>query len=155
MVSGSRSAAMAVNPTALPDAPLPPGTEIRPVTTDADVGALVAVGVAAFDDDPAVGSAFYGAGSRGVDGVRTFVAWERDDPVGISAGYLVRGAVSVMGVAVVPEARRRGFGAALTVHAARSFPSDLAWLHPSEMALPLYEGLGFSPVAAWEIWVRN
>jgi GNAT superfamily N-acetyltransferase len=147
--------AMAVNPAALPDAAPPSGAEIRPVTTDADVGALVAVGVVAFDDDPAVGSAFYGAGSRGVDRVRTFVAWEGDDPVGISAGYRVREAVSVMGVAVVPEARRRGFGAALTVHAARSFPSDLAWLHPSEMARPLYEGLGFSTVSDWEIWVRD
>jgi GNAT superfamily N-acetyltransferase len=147
--------AMAVNPGALPDVPPPPGVEIRPVTTDGDVGALVAVGVAAFGDEPAVGMAVYGAGARGVDGVRTFVAWEGDDPVGISAGYLVRETVSVMGVAVVPEARRRGIGAALTVHAARSFPSSLAWLHPSEMARPLYGGLGFSVVSDWEIWVRS
>ena len=147
--------AMAVDPVDLPDAPLPPGAEIRPVTTDADVGALVAVGVAAFGDDPAVGSAFYGAGARGVDGVRTFVAWEGDDPVGIAAGYLVLAAVRVMGVAVGPGARRRGIGAALTVHAAKSFRSSLAWLHPSEMARPLYEGLGFSVVSDWEIWVRG
>jgi hypothetical protein len=147
--------AMAVNPGALPASTLPPGVEIRPVMTDADVGALVAVGVAAFGDDPAVGLSFYGAGARGVDGVRTFLAWEGDDPVGISAGYLVREAVSVMGVAVVPGSRRRGVGAALTVHAARCFPSDLAWLHPSEMALPMYEALGFSTVSDWEIWVRG
>jgi ribosomal protein S18 acetylase RimI-like enzyme len=83
------------------------------------------------------------------------VAWEGEDPVGISAGYFVRGAVSVMGVGVVPEARRRGIGAALTVHAAKSFPdADLAWLHPSEMARSMYEGLGFAPVSDWEIWVR-
>ena len=147
--------AMAVDPGSLPEAPPAPGVEIRPVSTDADVGALVAVGVAAFDDDPAVGRTFYGAGARGVDGVHTFVAWEGDDPVGISAGYLVQGAVSVMGVAVVPEARRRGIGAALTVHAARAFPSDLAWLHPSEMARPMYEALGFATVSEWEIWVRG
>jgi GNAT superfamily N-acetyltransferase len=147
--------AMAVRPGALPDAPPPPGTDIRPVTTDADVGALVAVGVAAFDDDPAVGSAVYGAGARGVDEVRAFVAWEGDDPVGISTGYLVWGALSVRGVAVVPAARRRGIGAALTVRAVRSFPSSLAWLHPSEMARPLYEGLGFSAVSDWEVWVRD
>ncbi|MGZ5290516.1 MAG: GNAT family N-acetyltransferase [Actinomycetota bacterium] len=147
--------AMAVDPGALPEAPPPLGVEIRPVSTDADVGALVAVGVAAFDDDPAVGMAFYGAGARGVDGVRTFVAWEGDDPVGISAGYLVREAVSVMGVAVVPGARRRGIGAALTVHAARAFSSSLAWLHPSEMARPVYEALGFATVSEWEIWVRD
>jgi GNAT superfamily N-acetyltransferase len=147
---------MAADLAGLPVAPSPIGVEIRPVTTDADVEALVAVGVASFDDDPAVGMAVYGAGARGVDGVRTFVAWEGDDPVGISAGYLVRGAVSVMGVAVVPQARRRGIGAALTVHAARCFPgADLAWLHPSEMARPLYEGLGFSAVSDWEIWVRD
>jgi len=148
--------AMAVSTKALSETPPPPGIEIRPVVTDADVGALVAVGVAAFDDDPAVGLAVYGAGARGVDGARTFVAWDGEDPVGISAGYLVREAVSVMGVAVVPGARRRGIGAALTVHAARSFPNaDLAWLHPSDMARPVYEGLGFVPVSDWEIWVRG
>ena len=147
--------AMAVDPAALGDVPPPAGVEIRQVTTDADVGALVAVGVAAFDDDPAVGMAFYGAGARGVDGVRTFVAWEGDDPVGISAGYFVRAAVSVMGVAVVPGARRRGIGAALTVRAALCFPSDLAWLHPSDMAVPMYEALGFVAVSDWEIWVRS
>jgi GNAT superfamily N-acetyltransferase len=147
--------AMAVDPSALPEAPLPSCVEIRPVTTDADVGALVAVGVAAFGDDPAVGMAVYGAGARGVDGVRTFVAWDGADPIGISAGYLVRDAVSVMGVAVVPEARRRGIGAALTVRAALTFPADLAWLHPSEMARPIYEALGFVAVSDWEIWVRD
>ena len=147
--------AMAADPAALTDAPSPHEVEIRPVTTDVDVEALVAVGVAAFDDDPQVGMAVYGAGARGVEGVRTFVAWEGDDPVGISAGYFVRHAVSVMGVAVVPEARRRGIGAALTVHAARAFPgADLAWLHPSDMARPMYEALGFELVSDWEIWVR-
>jgi ribosomal protein S18 acetylase RimI-like enzyme len=146
--------AMAADPAALAAAP-PPKVEICRVTTDADVEALVAVGVAAFDDDPQVGRAVYGAGARGVEGVHTFVAWEGDDPVGISAGYFVRGAVSVMGVAVVPEARHRGIGAALTVHAARAFPgADLAWLHPSDMASRMYEGLGFEPVSDWEIWVR-
>jgi ribosomal protein S18 acetylase RimI-like enzyme len=123
--------AMAMDPSVLPEAPRPPDVEIRPVISDADVGAFVAVGVAAFDDDPVVGLAFYGAGARGVDGARTFVAWEGEDPVGISAGYFVRGAVSVMGVGVVPEARRRGIGAALTVHAAKSFPdADLACCIP-------------------------
>ena len=125
------------------------------MTTDADVEALVAVGVAAFDDDPAVGMASTGRRTRG-RGVHAFVAWEGDDPVGISTGYLVRDAVSVMGVAVVPRGAAPGIGAALTVHAARSFPgADLAWLHPSDMARPMYEALGFEPVSDWEIWVRT
>jgi GNAT superfamily N-acetyltransferase len=147
--------AMAASTAELPETPPPSGVEIRPVVSDADVGALVAVGVAAFDDDPVVGLAVYGAGSRGVDGVRAFLAWDGDDPVGISTGYLVREAVSVMGVAVVPGARRRGIGAALTVHAARCFPrAELAWLHPSDMARPVYEALGFRSVSDWEIWIR-
>ncbi|MEO8477724.1 MAG: GNAT family N-acetyltransferase [Actinomycetota bacterium] len=147
--------AMACDLHDLADAQTPPGVEIRPVITDADVEGLVAVGVASFEDDPEVGKAVYGAGARGVEGVQAFLAWRGDEPVGISTGYLVRGAVSVMGVAVVPEARRSGIGAALTLRAARAFPgADLAWLHPSEMARSMYESLGFAPISDWEVWVR-
>ncbi len=148
--------AMACDLHDLADAETPAGVEIRPVATDADVEALVAVGVASFEDDPEVGRAVYGAGSRGVEGVQAFLARSGDEPVGISTGYLVRGAVSVMGVAVMPEARRAGIGGALTLHAARAFPgADLAWLHPSQMARSMYESLGFDSVSDWEVWVRT
>ena len=96
---------MALEVDALPEAPVPHGIEIRPVTSDEDVRGLVEVGVQAFDDDPEIGMSCYGVSSRGVDGARAFIAWRGEEPVGIAAGYLHEGAVGVMGVAVVPAAR--------------------------------------------------
>ena len=137
--------------------PSSPGAiEIRPVGKERDVAGLVSVGVEAFGDDPAVGAAFYGAGATGIEGVQAFVAWDGDRPVGIATGYLHDGAVGVMGVGVVPSARRRGIGSALTLRAATAFPgADIAWLHPSDEAMGMYERLGFAPVSQWEVWVRR
>jgi ribosomal protein S18 acetylase RimI-like enzyme len=74
----------------------------------------------------------------------------------MAGSFLHLGAVGVFGVAVVPRARRRGIGRALTLHAARAFPgADMAWLHPTEPARPLYEDLGFETVSTWEVWARE
>ncbi len=135
--------------------PIPAGIEIRPVVDDLGARAVVSVGTDAFGDDPEIGLAFYGAGAYGVEGARVFLAWDGIQPVGMSAGYLHRGAVGVMGVGVVPRARRRGLGAAITAHAARAFDgADLAWLHPTPEARAVYERIGFRRVADYEVWVR-
>jgi ribosomal protein S18 acetylase RimI-like enzyme len=147
---------LAIDPASLPDAHAPSDVVIRGIDGPAEVEALVQVGVLAFGDDPDVGRAFYGAGARGLADVRMFVAWRRAEPVGISAAYLHEAAIGVMGVGVVPAARRLGLGSALTVTAARGFGgADLAWLHPSDEARSMYRRLGFERAADWEIWVRD
>src|SRR5206468_7431267 len=98
---------------------------------------------------------FYGPASFGGEGARTFVAWEGDEPVGIASAHFHGGAVGILGVGVVPGARRRGIASALSVIAARAFPADLAWLHAAEGAQRLYGELGFREVAEWEVWVRS
>ena len=136
-------------------APLPDGIEVRTVAGE-EGAALVDVGVHAFDDDPDVAGRFYAAGSFGVPGASSFVAWEADRPVAIAASYLHEGAVGIFGVGVVPAARRRGLGAAITAHAARAHPgADLAWLQPTDMAVGMYGALGFRRVSDWEVWVRQ
>ncbi len=66
-----------------------------------------------------------------------------------------QGAIGIFGVAVVPAARRRGIASALSVIAARAFPADLAWLHTDDaQARAVYERLGFREVAQWEVWIR-
>ena len=114
------------------------------------------VDIASFDDPPEVAHGFYGRSIHSAPDARWFLAWERHEPVGMAAAHLYDGAVGVFGVGVVPRARRRVLGAALTVAAARAFPeADLAWLHPSEMARHLYEEIGFVRVADWEVWGRR
>jgi GNAT superfamily N-acetyltransferase len=147
---------MAVDLAALADAEAPKGVEIARVRDDEGARALVEVGVEAFGDDPGVGAAFYGVGAYGVEGGCTFVAWEKGEPVAISGAYGRAGATGVLGVGVVPRARRRGIGAAMTVVAARAFDdADMAWLHPSPMAERMYERLGFRTVCRWQVWVRS
>jgi predicted GNAT family acetyltransferase len=91
-----------------------------------------------------------------MEGGRSFVAWEGEEPVGMAAAYLNEGAIGIFGVAVVPAARRRGIASALSVVAARAFPADLAWLHTDDaQARSVYERLGFREVAQWEVWIRK
>jgi GNAT superfamily N-acetyltransferase len=147
---------MVVDPRSLRDVPPPPGVEISTVAGPDDAEAFVRVGVLAFGDDPEVGRLFYGAIALGAADACAFVARRGDDAVGIASSYLHEAATGVMGVGVVPGARRRGLGTALTVHAARWFRNaDLAWLHPVGGARAMYERLGFEAVADWQVWVRE
>jgi ribosomal protein S18 acetylase RimI-like enzyme len=147
---------MAVPISDLPDPEPPTGVRIEIVTDEADALALAGADAEAFDSDRAIDELFYAPAALGAPGGLSFVAWEGAVAVGAVAGYLHDGAVGVLGVGVVPHARRRGIGAALTLTAARAFPgADLAWLHPSEQALHMYEQLGFRAVSSWQVWVRS
>jgi ribosomal protein S18 acetylase RimI-like enzyme len=152
--------AMAVRVHDLPERSLPEGVRVEPVNDARGTSAVARVERTVLDPaDVESGSEiperFYGPASNGGEGARTFVAWEGDEPVGIASAHLRGGAVGILGVGVVPGARRRGIASALSVIAARTFPADLAWLHAGEGAVSVYEQLGFREVAEWEVWVRS
>jgi GNAT superfamily N-acetyltransferase len=152
--------AMAVRVEDLPERSLPVGVRVEPVNDERGAFAVARVEIALLDPDElesgsAVAERFYGPGSYGVEGARTFIAWEGDEPVGIATAHLREVAIGIIGVGVVPGARRRGIASALSVIAAKAFPADLAWLHASEGAREVYEGLGFREVVEWEVWVRR
>ena len=139
---------LVIDPVALPEVRVPDGSD--------DAEALVQVGVLAFGDDPDTGRAFYGAGAVGAPDAQMFVGWQGAEPVAIAAGYRDGPTTGVMGVGVVPAARGRGIGSAMTVWAGRAFTgADLAWLHPSDEARSMYARLGFQQVSEWEVWVRE
>ena len=147
---------MAVDVAALPEAVLPEGIRVEPVTDERGAAAIAHVEQVGFGSEQEIAERFYAASSYPVEGGRSFVAWDGDDPVGMAAGYLHEGAIGIFGVAVVPAARRRGIASALSVIAARAFPADLAWLHTDDAhARSVYERLGFREVAQWEVWIRR
>ena len=146
---------MVVEPVALAEVPAPPGIRIRPVEERNQALTLARVDAAAFGTRPEISEAAFAPGLIGVEGTRGFLAWDDDRAVGSAVAQEGAGATSVFGVGVLPEDRRRGIGAALTVATARAFPADLAWLVPSEMAKPMYERLGFRDLETWEVWVRR
>jgi ribosomal protein S18 acetylase RimI-like enzyme len=156
--------AMAVAVDDLPERPLPEGVRVAPVRDEAETSAVARVERALLDPtepDSGIAERFYGPASYGADGARTWGARgggrprRRAGPHGIASAHLRAGAVGILGVGVVPSARRRGIASALSVTAARAFPADLAWLHAAEDARSLYARLGFGQVAEWEVWVRR
>jgi ribosomal protein S18 acetylase RimI-like enzyme len=147
---------MAVGIGELPAPPIPDGIRVEPVADERGAAAIAHVEQVGFGSEREIAERFYAAGSYGVEGARSFVAWDGDEPVGMAAAHWYAGAVGIFGVAVVPAARRRGIATALSTIAARAFPANLAWLHAADdAARSVYERLGFREVAEWEVWVRS
>jgi GNAT superfamily N-acetyltransferase len=75
-----------------------------------------------------------------------FLGCLHDEPVAIASLLLHAGVAGIYGVATIPEARRQGIGAVMTLHAlrmARAMGYRIAVLSPTEMSLQIYRGLGF------------
>ena len=149
--------AMAVDVGALPPAVPPDGLAIRPVNEPEELRAVHAIEVETFGTLAPVAERFVGRPMLEDDRVRMFLAWDGDRAVGEATGYFAQGTVGIFGVGVIPGARRRGVGAALTLAAARAFAdaADLAWLQPSTMAASMYRRLGFETVSEWEVWAAT
>ena len=93
--------------------------------------------------------------SRGLlDVAHVIIATDGGKIVGVATGVPTGEAVGVFGVAVAPDARRRGIGAALTRASARAGEgSEIAWLSARGEAAHVYERLGFRAVGRTEVWV--
>jgi GNAT superfamily N-acetyltransferase len=87
--------------------------------------------------------------------VQLFTGWLEGRPVGTTLA-IRSGAVSgVYNVGVVPGARRRGVGTALTwasVGAGRAWGCEPIVLQATEMAIPMYEAMGFRTVASYAVF---
>ena len=142
---------MTIRTADLADVPLPPEVRLADAGPD-DLRALAELGAIAFEGDIDVSRGMY---SRGLLDVAHVVTASIDKKiVGVATAVPAGGAVAVFGVAVAPEARRRGIGAALTCAAARAVDgSGIAWLSARGEAARVYERLGFREVGRTEIWV--
>jgi len=117
-----------------------------------DLAAVAALDALAFDGDIEVSRGMYGRGL--LDVAHVITATEGGKIVGVATGVPAGEAVGVFGVAVAPEARKQGIGAALTRAAARAREgSVISWLSARGDAAHVYERLGFRAVGRTEVWV--
>lgn len=89
--------------------------------------------------------------------VEAFVGHLEGRPVGYSLAIRSRGVGGVYNVGTLPEARRRGVGTAVTwaaVDVARRADVDCAVLQSTEMALSMYEAMGFRTVVRYVVFAE-
>jgi len=147
-----------------------PPSGLRPVTGDAtlelapasadELEVFAAVDAAAFEDE--VGpTREWVRPMLGADGFLPVLARVDGEVVGVAYGVRTSGdggeSVGVFGVGVLPAARRRGVGGALTTYVVGwgfSSGADLAWLNPdTEDAARLYGRMGFQETGGLDVYV--
>jgi hypothetical protein len=87
--------------------------------------------------------------------LRLWVGWMGNRPVSASSAWTEHGITNVTLVATVPDARGRGYGEAITWHAARADPSLPSMLISSDIGRPIYERMGFLPLQRMTLWHRT
>jgi ribosomal protein S18 acetylase RimI-like enzyme len=138
----------------LADPPIPDGVEITRVEDAAGLDRVADVDHLSFGGERSLIRAFVGDGTLADPAQRAYVAMLDGRPVSCAETTLVDATLGVFGVATVPDARRRGIGAAITAFAIRdrAGEADLAVLDASDLGFGVYERLGFRTVSTWEVW---
>jgi GNAT superfamily N-acetyltransferase len=138
--------------------PDPPGLRIEEVRDEERLRAFEVVIVRGFalPDIEAQGpGAAFSAAMLTDDRQRLWVGWEADRPVVAAAAFVAAGINNVTLVATVPEARRRGYGAALTWRATLADPTLPALLLATEEGQPVYERMGYMSLFRFALWSRD
>jgi GNAT superfamily N-acetyltransferase len=145
---------MVLRPVPTPPA-APDGIEVVPVDAD-DMEEFLGVGLDA-GRPSGLGEAIYSPAFAGAANVQLFCARLDGRAVGTSVAIQSEGASGVVAVGTLPQARRRGIGAALTwaaVAAGAERGHDTIVLQASPMGFPLYTAMGFRTVVSYASFAR-
>lgn len=138
--------------------PTPPGLRIEEVRDETSLRAFEVAIVRGFPmpelEAQGPGAAF-GAGVLTDDRFRMWVGWEEDRPVSAAETFVAAGINNVSLVATVPDARRRGYGAALTWCATLADPALPSLLIATDEGRPVYERIGYLTLFRYTIWSRD
>ena len=138
--------------------PLPPGLRIEAVRDAEGLRAFEVAIVRGFSmrelEGQGPGAAF-SARLLADDRQRLWVGWEADRPVSAAATFIAAGINDVTLVATVPEARRRGYGAALTWRATLADPTLPSLLIATDEGRPVYERIGYTTLFRFTLWSRD
>lgn len=134
-----------------------PELEILRVETADGLAQALAVAANGFGAPPDMLAPLYLLEAAALEGLAYYLGRVDGVDVCTSIGYTLGDTVGVFNVATPPEHRGRGYGAALTVEAARqgfALGADLAWLQASTMGLPVYRRLGFREAEEYVLFTR-
>jgi ribosomal protein S18 acetylase RimI-like enzyme len=153
---------MVVDLAAMSPLPGPAGAEVTRVRDEAAFGAWAAVVGRAFEDpefeNGPSAKAFAAVGLGDDAPFRHFLCRIEGDAVGASTLSLGAGVAGLANIAVVPERRGRGIGAAVASAAlveGQRLGLELGALSAGEQGRPLYERLGFREVSRHRTYVRD
>jgi hypothetical protein len=136
----------------------PPGLRIEEVRDEEGLRAFEIAIVRGFPIQELEGQAPGAAFSPDIlsdDRQRLWVGWEGDRPVSAAATFVAAGINNVNLVATVPEARQRGYGAALTWRATLADPTLPALLIATDAGRPVYERIGYMSLFRFALWSRD
>ncbi|GAA1145921.1 hypothetical protein GCM10009630_50570 [Kribbella jejuensis] len=89
-----------------------------------------------------------------LDGSAVWVGYDAGVPLATAVAYSAAGLTLVENVAVMPAARGRRAGAAITWAATTTYDDQPAVLIASDDGQPVYERLGYLRVERWTVWVK-
>jgi ribosomal protein S18 acetylase RimI-like enzyme len=147
--------AMGFDLVTIPDEPAPPDLRIEHVLNPNDTLRFAQVSTEGFGgpqpplDHPAV--RIFARAMAKAPLARGYLGWLGDEAVATCASYYAAGVVGLYSVATLPQARRRGFGRAMTLAALRDAREQgyrVAVLESSEIGEPVYSAIGFRQVYA-------
>lgn len=151
---------MALVPDEARPAPEVSGLVDRPAAP-ADLEVYAEIDATAFEEDDVGPTREWVRPTLGAKDFRVLLAELDGVPVGVATGVLTSdragACVGISGVGVLPAARRRGVGTALTWALASwgfSAGADLAWLNPdTDEAVGVYGRLGFRETGGFDVYV--
>lgn len=134
-----------------------PPTElhIRRVADSAGVDAHRLVATAGFGTRPEVASGTSCLDLLDQPGCVIYVGYQDGEPVVSGLGWRTGRTIGVYSIATIESARRRGFGAAMTVRIMADGVAagcDVAVLQASQLGRPIYERLGFRTVVTYRAY---
>jgi ribosomal protein S18 acetylase RimI-like enzyme len=123
--------------------------EIARAAEAADLAVAARVASAGFGAPLEAIEPLYSAVALSLEGFAVYVGRVAGEAVTTAVGLRAGREVAIFSVATPPEHRRRGYGGAISAHAARTGfedGADLAWLQTSDVGEPVYRRLGFRHV---------
>ncbi|HYF46002.1 MAG TPA: GNAT family N-acetyltransferase [Acidimicrobiales bacterium] len=129
------------------------GLELREVRTEDELATFFRTIVEAYPIEGG-GTSALAAPAILETGVRFWVGYAGDEPVGTAGVYVAHGQNDVEWISVHDRFRGRGYGAALTWVATRADPSLPATLIASDPGQPVYERMGYIRLTRMSMWFR-